>query len=158
MDERVVRACRILEEAQERPTLARLAEMVGLSPFHFQRLFKKTLGLSPREYAAGLSRTRLQESLEKGLNVTQSVYQAGYGSGSRVYENCAALLGMNPARYGRGGESMEIGYALGNSALGPFLVAATARGICRIDLGGSGEDLVGAAQGPLSQGPDTGRG
>ncbi len=143
VDERVVRACRIIEEAQERPTLARLAEMVGLSPFHFQRLFKKTLGLSPREYAAGLSRTRLQESLEKGLNVTQSVYRAGYGSGSRVYENWAALLGMNPARYGRGGESMEIGYALGSSALGPFLVAATARGICRIDLGGSGEDLVG---------------
>ena len=141
-DPRIVRACRILEQAEERISLDGLAGMVDLSAFHFQRLFKKTLGLSPREYAAGLSRNRLQQGLGQGLSVTEAVYRAGYGSGSRVYERYAELLGMKPTEYGQGGGMNEIRYALGKSGLGPFLVAATARGICRIDLGESGEELV----------------
>ena len=142
-DPRVVVACRTLEEARERPSLADLAEEAGLSPFHFQRLFKKATGLSPNQYYQGLRRGRLQENLSQSATVTEALYEAGLGSGSRLYENYLPMLGMKPGDYKDGGRSSRISYALGRSSLGLFLVAATPRGLCRIDLGGTEEELVG---------------
>ncbi len=141
-DRRIIEACRILEESEERPTLSQLAAEIGLSPFHFQRLFKETVGLTPKEYASGLRRTRLQESLKKRETVTEALYEAGLSSGSRLYENYLKMLGMKPTEYRDSGRDGEIRYALGSSTLGPVLVAATAKGVCRIDLGENEEELI----------------
>ena len=140
---RVLAACRTIERAESPPALAALAAAAGFSRFHFQRLFKRVVGVTPREYHAARRRERLQQSLARGDAVDAALYDAGYGSPSRVYERTGELLGMSPGAYRNGapGELIRCGYA--RTALGWLVVAATARGVCAIELGASRAELAG---------------
>ncbi len=133
--ERVRRACATIESAEERPGLDELAAAAGLSRFHFHRLFKQLLGVTPREYAAARSLNRLKAGLESGASVTRAIVDAGFGSSSRVYEMTPAALGMTPGAYRSGAPGVRIVYAVVDCRLGSLLVAATPRGVCSIELG-----------------------
>ena len=139
----VAAACRLLEQAEELPTLAELARAVGTSPFHLHRLFKAETGLTPRAYGAARRAERLRAALAGGSDsVTAAIYDAGYNAASRFYEHADAVLGMTPTRFRAGGENAEIRFAIGQSALGAVLVARSARGVCAILLGDDPEDLL----------------
>ncbi len=117
------------------PTLAELSTAVGLSASHLQRRFTARFGLSPAEYLAQRKLGALKTGLREGRDVSTALYDAGYGSPSRVYETGAAKLGMTPARYRAGGEGEDIRWSIVATALGAAIVAATARGICMVELG-----------------------
>ncbi|MGI9328783.1 MAG: bifunctional DNA-binding transcriptional regulator/O6-methylguanine-DNA methyltransferase Ada, partial [Pseudomonadales bacterium] len=131
----VKQACSIIESAEEPPTLSELAEAVGLSPSHFHRQFKLLTGVTPKEYTAGKRVKRLQNKLNADRPVTDAIYEAGYGSGSRVYESSKKTLGMTPSRYRAGGKDQTIRFTIAKSALGLLLVAATEKGVCCIEFG-----------------------
>jgi AraC family transcriptional regulator of adaptative response/methylated-DNA-[protein]-cysteine methyltransferase len=131
---RIRAAIRAIEAADSPPTLAALAAAAGLSRFHFQRVFRRTVGVSPREYYAARRRDRLQRALGAGESVDAAVYGAGYGSPSRVYEHARSLLGMSPAAYRSGAAGERIGHAFARSSLGWVGIAATARGVCAIEI------------------------
>jgi AraC family transcriptional regulator of adaptative response/methylated-DNA-[protein]-cysteine methyltransferase len=131
---------RVLLDAGE-PTLAELAAAVGLSASHLQRRFRARFGLSPAEYLAQRRLGALKSGLKAGRDVSAALYDAGYGSPSRVYETGAAKLGMTPARYRAGGDGEDIRWSSVDTALGPALVAATARGICMVELGADADAL-----------------
>lgn len=144
----VARICKTLAQSTESiPTLAQLAETFKMSPFHLQRVFKAAAGVSPRAYAATLRLSRLKASLKNGEPVTGALYEAGFGSSSRLYEMAPAALGMTPASYARGGRGTAISYTIGTCPLGRILVAATARGIAMVSLGDSDAELEGALRG-----------
>lgn len=113
-----------------------LAKHCGLSPWHLQRQFKRVLGVSPREYDEALRLQRLRQGLRAGEGVAEATFGAGFGSSSRVYERAATALGMTPASYAKDGKGAQIGFTVQRCALGWVLIAATAKGICRIELGG----------------------
>ncbi len=128
--------CRYIEANLEEPlTLDVLGEQAGLSPCHFQRIFKRITGITPRQYADACRLGRLKARLRQGPNVTTALYEAGYGSSSRLYERAAGQLGMTPATYRRGGRSMHIRYTLVDCPLGRLLLAGTERGISALYLG-----------------------
>lgn len=137
----VQRVCRFIDEQLPEPlTLAALAAHAGLSPFHLQRIFKRVMGVSPREYADARRLDHFKRGLRAGQDVTTALYDAGYGSASRIYERAPTRLGMTPAAYGRGGLGMAIGYTIVDGAaasLGRLLVAATPRGVCAVMMGPS---------------------
>ena len=143
--EMVRQVCREIEASEEaRAGLKRLAAVSGLSPAHLQRTFRKAMGISPRQYADAIRAARLKSRLRKETDVTTALYEAGYGSASRLYEQSNAQLGMTPATYGRGGLGMNISYTIADSALGRVLVAATSRGISAVSLGEDDARLVAA--------------
>ncbi len=117
------------------PTLADIAEHVGISPHHLQRRFKRLLGVSPAQYADALRLGRLKSLLKAGDDVTGALYEAGYGAASRLYERAPGELGMTPASYARGGKGARMAFAIAASPLGQLLVAATERGIAFLALG-----------------------
>ncbi|TDQ83129.1 AraC family transcriptional regulator of adaptative response/methylated-DNA-[protein]-cysteine methyltransferase [Dongia mobilis] len=131
------------DEADGPVTLDELASHCGLSPWHLQRQFKRAMGVSPREYEESLRLERFKKGLRSGAGVAAATFEAGFGSSSRVYERAGAALGMTPASYAEGGRGAEIRYAVGESHLGLVLVAATPRGICRVELGDDLGDLEG---------------
>ncbi len=131
--DKLERARRLLDSGE--PTLGQLAAAVGLSASHLQRSFAARFGLSPAEYLAQKKLGALKSGLRAGSGVSAALYDAGYGSPSRIYEDGALKLGMTPATYRAGGAGMEIRWALADTALGQALVATTARGICAIELG-----------------------
>ncbi len=138
--ERVRRACAVIETALEQdedgaPALGDLAGRVGTSPFHLQRLFKRHLGISPREYADARRLDRVKRMLRRGDGVAGALYEAGYGSASRLYERSDAQLGMTPATYKKGGKGASIAYTIAASPLGRLLVGVTDRGVCAVSLG-----------------------
>ena len=118
-------------------TLDALGAEVGISPTHLQRRFKAAFGLSPAEYRSQRKLSALKRELRESGDVTRALYEAGYGSSSRVYEDGAARLGMLPGDYRRGGEGLQIRWTVIETALGLALVAATERGLCSITLGDS---------------------
>jgi AraC family transcriptional regulator of adaptative response/methylated-DNA-[protein]-cysteine methyltransferase len=118
-----------------------LSKVAGTSPWHFQRSFTKLYGVSPRQYAAARRVERLKTSLKSGSKSADAVYEAGYGSPSRAYEAAAGALGMTPRAYRSGGKSAEIRYALGSSSLGRVLVASTPRGLCRVAIAETDDEL-----------------
>ncbi|MBK1696985.1 methylated-DNA--[protein]-cysteine S-methyltransferase [Rhodovibrio salinarum] len=132
--ELVRRACACLDAAAANetgiPTLAELASELGVSPWHLQRVFRRHVGVSPRDYADARREARLRDGLRAGESVASASYGAGYGSSSRVYEDAARRLGMTPASYAKGGAGARIAYATAESPLGRLLVAATERGVC----------------------------
>src|SRR4249919_3856752 len=132
-DDRLERARRLLDDGE--PTLEELARAVGISASHLQRKFTERYGLSPAGYLAQRKLGALKSSLRNGDDVSAALYDAGYGSPSRVYEAGAAKLGMTPARYRAGGAGETIRWSLVDTALGPALVAATQRGVCMVELG-----------------------
>lgn len=138
----VERARQYLEEhAGETVTLDQLGRAVHLSPAHLQRTFKRTLGVTPHEYAAAGRTQRLRQALKEELTVGRATYEAGYGSSSRLYENSDVSLGMSPATYQKGGRGMDIRFTTIASPLGRLLVAATVKGICAVTLGDGDEEL-----------------
>ncbi len=139
----VLQACQLLDaQVDEQPSLESLGEQLGISPHHLQRTFKRVMGISPRQYAEARRVERLKQQLQEGNDVTTALYDAGYGSSSRLYESAPNRLGMTPATYRRGGVGMEIGYAIVDSALGRLLVATTERGVCLVCLGETDEPLI----------------
>lgn len=139
----VRRACRhIQENGEERLTLQALGAAVGVSPFHLQRTFKRLTGVSPRQYAEARRLGALKSHLKGKDSVTMSLYEAGYGSSSRLYERSSERLGMTPGAYRAGGAGAEIRYAMARTPIGPVLVGATTRGICSVKLGKAERALV----------------
>lgn len=138
----VARACRLIEAAEEAPRLEVLARKAGLSPFHFHRVFKAVTGLTPKAYAAAHRARRVREGLGRAATVTDAIYDAGYGSNGRFYEEAGKVLGMTPSRYRAGGADAVIRFAVGQTSLGAILVAASERGICSILLGDDPDALV----------------
>jgi AraC family transcriptional regulator, regulatory protein of adaptative response / methylated-DNA-[protein]-cysteine methyltransferase len=135
--------CRFIEQhLDESITLARLAKEFHQSPFHLQRRFKQVLGITPREYADASRLRQLKRNLQAGDNVTRAMYDAGYGSSSRLYERTASQLGMTPDKYRRGAIAATIRYTVSDSPLGRMLVAATDRGVCAIQFGRSDNELL----------------
>lgn len=123
-------------DAEGSPTdLASLAALAGLSPTHLQRAFRRRFGVSPAEYARSRRFDQLRSELRDGADVTTAVYNAGFGSGSRVYEESDRRLGMTPASYRAGGAGASIRYTTTDTPLGRLLVATTAKGICSVTLG-----------------------
>ncbi|MDT0619658.1 bifunctional DNA-binding transcriptional regulator/O6-methylguanine-DNA methyltransferase Ada [Salinisphaera sp. P385] len=138
----VAAACRFIETADTAPGLDAIAAHVGFSPSHFHRLFKRLTGLTPRQYAAAHREQRLRQELRGGAPVTRAIFEAGYGSSGRFYEQADAVLGMTPGDFRAGGTNTAIRFAVGQSSLGAILVAASQRGICAIYLGDDPEALT----------------
>lgn len=138
----VAELCRLIEDAEEAPTLEALATHAGQSTYHVHRTFKATTGLTPRAYAAAHRARRAREALARSATVTEAIHGAGYGSSGRFYEEADDVLGMTPTQYRAGGEGMEIRFAVGECSLGSILVAATGRGVCAILLGDDPQALV----------------
>lgn len=133
--------CRFLEQNSGRnPPLAELSERFGLSPAHLQRTFKSVTGISPRKYLDACRLQSFREQLQHCEDVTRAIYDAGFGSSSRVYERTAEF-GMTPGMYRRGGAGMRIRYGVTESPIGTMLVGATERGVCSISFGDSEEEL-----------------
>ncbi len=137
-DRRVLAACRFIEERADRvPSLGEIARRVGLSPYYLQRIFKQALGVTPRQYADAQRVQRLKAKLQRGEEIAPALYDAGYGSSSRLYEKAPHQLGMTPGAYRKGGEGETIRYTVPRTSLGRILLAGTDRGICRVSMGAS---------------------
>jgi len=135
--------CRYIEQHLDEPvTLQRLGKEFGQSPFHLQRRFKAALGITPREYADSMRLRTLKRNLQAGDSVTRAMYDAGYGSSSRLYERTASHLGMTPDKYRRGAIAATIRFTCADSPLGRMLVAATDRGICSIQFARTDAELL----------------
>ena len=130
--EAVARATAIIEAAEEPPRLDELAAAVGYAPHHFQRLFTRDVGVSPAQYARALRARRAQSELSEDKSVTEAIYDAGYAAPSRFYADAKERLGMTPSAWRDGGRGETIRYAMLDTLLGQMLVAATAKGICRL--------------------------
>lgn len=141
---KVTAACRIIEAAESAPGLEQLARWVGVSRYHFHRMFKQVTGLTPRQYAAAQRETRLRTTLagSGAHSITEAIFDAGYNANSRFYENADAVLGMTPGNYRAGGANTTIRFAIGECALGAILVAQSERGICAILLGDDPDALA----------------
>jgi len=140
--DQVRKACDFIQRHVDAPiTLAQLARHVEASPYHFQRVFTRLVGISPRAYQDALRAKRFRRGLREGAPVTGALYDAGYGSTSRVYERRPTGRGMTPAVYRRGARGVEVTYTITDSPLGRLLVAATAKGICSVKLGDRDETL-----------------
>ncbi|MDX1608997.1 MAG: bifunctional DNA-binding transcriptional regulator/O6-methylguanine-DNA methyltransferase Ada [Halofilum sp. (in: g-proteobacteria)] len=137
----VVRACRRLETADAPPTLAALAAEAGLSRWHFQRVFKAAVGVTPRQYFAGQRAERFRAGLQSGDRVTDAIYAAGFGSGSSAYASARDELAMTPSDYRAGGTGLELRYGIARCELGWVAVATTGRGICAIEFDDTAEAL-----------------
>ena len=140
--QQIAQACRLLENAEKTPTLEQLASQVGLSAYHFHRLFKTFTGLTPRAYAMAKRQQRVRENLAQPLSVTSAILEAGYGSNGHFYGSSTARLGMTPSDYRAGGKGVEVWFAVGRCSLGDILVAESPRGICAILLGDDPQALV----------------
>jgi AraC family transcriptional regulator of adaptative response/methylated-DNA-[protein]-cysteine methyltransferase len=140
--ELVEKICRYLEHhLDEAVTLDGLSRQLNLSPFHLQRTFKAATGITPRAYADFCRLESFKGGLREGRSVTNALYDAGYGSSSRLYERAASQLGMTPAAYQRGGPGLEIRYDVLDTPAGMLLVAATGKGVCAIQFGSSAKKL-----------------
>lgn len=125
----------LLDTIEPTPSLRELGKVVGFSPFHLQRLFKRATGLSPKQYATVQRTHRLKAELKKGTSVTTAMYEAGFGSSRPLSDTAREELGMNPSTYRTGGQGERIAYALTDSPLGRMLIAATDKGVCAVKLG-----------------------
>jgi AraC family transcriptional regulator, regulatory protein of adaptative response / methylated-DNA-[protein]-cysteine methyltransferase len=140
----VQRLCRYIEnyDSLEEPlSLAAMGKYVQISPYHLQRIFKRNMGITPKQYGEACRVRRLKGFFKKGEGVASALYEAGYGSASRLYEGASTRLGMTPGTYLRGGKGMRIRYTIARSPLGRLLVAATEKGISAVSIGKSDGDL-----------------
>lgn len=131
----VTQACRLLEESDANLGLNQLAEQMGLSPYHFHRIFKAATGLTPKAYARGKRQERLQQALERETSVTTAVYESGFESSSGFYVEAERSLGMSPGKFKKGGVGEVLHFSVGPSRLGLVLVAKSQKGLCAIFLG-----------------------
>jgi AraC family transcriptional regulator of adaptative response/methylated-DNA-[protein]-cysteine methyltransferase len=141
--EMVQRACRYIEKQDETSvTLVDLGKHIGISAFHLQKVFKKVMGITPRQYADACRIRRFKTRVRESGSVVGAMYDAGFSSSSRLYSRAPAELGMTPATYGRGGSGALINYTIAQCSLGFLLVAATERGVCAVKLGDSDSVLA----------------
>ena len=138
----VAKACRIIEESEEEPSLEELADAVGRSSSYFHRMFKATTGLTPKNYAVADRSKKVRKGLATGNSVTEAIYEAGFNSSGRFYEKSTGMLGMTPSQYRAGGIDEEIRFAVGQSSLGAILVASSTKGVASILLGDDPDELV----------------
>jgi AraC family transcriptional regulator of adaptative response/methylated-DNA-[protein]-cysteine methyltransferase len=140
--EKIEAACRYIEQNLDATLgLERIAAAVQLSPFHFQRLFKRALGISPREYQQAQRAGKFKQALQSESRITDAIYEAGYSSSSRAYENSNQHLGMTPTAFRRHGEGVHIRYTIVASELGKLLIATTPKGVCAVRFGESERKL-----------------
>jgi AraC family transcriptional regulator of adaptative response/methylated-DNA-[protein]-cysteine methyltransferase len=138
----IEKVCRYIDTHPDEPvTLEALGRATGISPFHLQRTFKAAMGITPRAYADSRRLNSLKAGLREGHSVTRSMYDAGYGSSSRLYERASSQLGMTPARYQKQGSGVAIDYTVEQTPLGKMLLAATPQGVCAIRFGDSAAAL-----------------
>ncbi|MGJ9417161.1 bifunctional DNA-binding transcriptional regulator/O6-methylguanine-DNA methyltransferase Ada [Massilia sp. CMS3.1] len=138
----VAAACRILDALEAAPDFDAVAQAVGMSRFHFQRVFKAHAGVTPKAYAAARRAARVRAALSQDGTVTDALYAAGFNSSSRFYAGSEAMLGMAPGSFKAGGAGESIRFAVGACSLGAILVAATERGICAVLMDDDPELLV----------------
>ena len=139
---KIAELCRLIERAEQAPTLEQLANHAGLSTFHLHRVFKAITGVTPKQYAAAHRAKRVKSELGRSITVTEAIYSAGYNSNGRFYEQSNDVLGMTPTAYRAGGANTEIRFAIGECSLGSILVAASERGVCAILLGDDPDELA----------------
>lgn len=140
--EAIAKVCRLIEEAEEAPSLDQLAAAAGMSRFHFHRVFRAVTGVTPSGYAAAHRGQRVRERLARSQTVTEAIYDAGFNSSGRFYASSTALLGMTPTSFRAGGAGVAIRFAVGQCSLGSILVGATEKGVCSIMLGDDPDALV----------------
>jgi AraC family transcriptional regulator of adaptative response/methylated-DNA-[protein]-cysteine methyltransferase len=139
--EAVARAVKLIEQAEEAPNLQDLADAVGYAPHHFQRLFKRDLGVSPAEYVRALRNKRAETALKANGRVTDAIYDAGYSGPSGFYSDAKERLGMTPSAWRDGGRGETIRWTSFDSPIGPMLIATTSKGICRLTFDDSEASL-----------------
>lgn len=145
---RIALACRLIETAEEEPSLDELAKQSGLSTFHFQRTFKAAMGVTPKAYAKAHRMKRFQDILgSNNASITSAIYDAGYTSSSRFYETATRALGMTPKLVRKGGKGVKILFAIGECSLGSVLVASSVKGVCSMLLGDTPEAVLDDLQG-----------
>ncbi|HEY1936777.1 MAG TPA: bifunctional DNA-binding transcriptional regulator/O6-methylguanine-DNA methyltransferase Ada [Candidatus Angelobacter sp.] len=141
--QKVEAACRYIDEHMDVTlSLTAISRHVAISPFHFQRMFKRMLGISPREYQQARRAGKFRQALLSESSVTEAIYEAGYSSSSRAYESVPAQLGMTPSEFRSGGDGMSIRYTVISTELGKLLIAATGRGICSVRFGNNEAALL----------------
>ena len=141
----VRRVCHWIETSGDGPiSLRDLAAEAGVSPSHLQRTFKRMMGITPHQYAEACRLRRLKSLVRKGTNVTRALYEAGYGSSSRLYEGVLRRMGMTPGKYLKGGKGMHVRYTIVNCPLGRLLIAATDKGVSAVSIGKSDHTLEAA--------------
>lgn len=134
--------CRLIENAEQPPTLEQLAQRAGLSAFHLHRTFKAITGVTPKQYATAHRTRRIKSELSRASTVTEAIYGAGYNSNGRFYEQSNDVLGMTPTAYRAGGANTKIRFAIGECSLGSILVAASELGVCAILIGDDPDALA----------------
>ena len=140
--QKIAEACRWIDEADEPPKLDALARLVGLSPFHFHRLFKAVTGITPKAYAAARRQHRVRESLIQSPSVTTAIHDAGFNSAGRFYAKSSDILGMTPTDFRAGAPGTAMRFAISQCSLGAILVAASEKGITAIFFGSDPDALV----------------
>lgn len=145
-NEAVKAACEQMTKSSTNLSLESLAETAHLSPHHFHRVFKSVTGLTPKEYQKAVQKSRVTEALGSNKTVTDAIFDAGFNSSGRFYEDADAMLGMTARSYRDGGANEDIRYAVKPCNLGAtpslVIVAATTRGVCTVEFGDSAEDLT----------------
>lgn len=139
--EALERAYNLIAAADESLRLEALAAAVGYSPHHFHRLFKRATGVTPAAYARGKRARDMEQALTANGRVTDAIYEAGYSGPARFYADAKERLGMTPSAWRDGGRGERIRWAVADTYLGPMLVAATGKGICRLSFDEGEEQL-----------------
>jgi len=140
-EQQIIRACRIIEESETSIKLDELAKQVNLSPYHFHRLFKKIVGVTPKQYASRHQSRRFQTNLKTSPSITDAIYSSGYGSSGSAYDKKQDQLAMKPKVYRKGADGVTIMYGIAQCFLGWVIVGATDRGICAIEFGDNSDTL-----------------
>ena len=138
----VAQACRLIDEAEEAPDLAALAQYAGMSRYHFHRIFKAITGVTPHGYVIANRTQKVRKNLSSSDTITEAMYEAGYHSSGRFYETTDEILGMTPSHFRAGGARIDIHFAIGECSLGSILIAQSGRGVCAILLGDDPEELI----------------
>ncbi len=139
---KIAAACRLIEEAEEPPSLTELAQASGLSPYHFHRIFKAVAGVTPKAYASAHRQNRVRANLGKSRSVTEAIHDSGFNSAGRFYAQSDDVLGMTPSDFRSGGMNARMRFAVATCSLGSILVAASDKGIAAILLGEDPSALV----------------
>lgn len=136
--------CQYIEKQNPPPSLAQLANRFQLSSYYLQRLFKRIVGISPKQYAEQSRQQRLKKQLKSNNSVTEALYESGYGSSAALYTQVTTKFGMTPKNYQSGGQRTTISYSIADCTLGRLLVASTDKGICMISLADKDIPLINA--------------
>ncbi len=141
LEQKIIRACRSIETSEAPLKLKDLASQAGLSQYHFHRIFKKIVGVTPKQYSSTCRSRRFVEQLKTSSSVTEAIYSAGYSSNSGAYDKRKDQLSMNPKVYRKGAAGVTITYGVAQCFLGWVIVAATERGVCSIEFGDDPDTL-----------------